>query len=436
VAKQPAPGKETDPEFFWGLVLGCLLLMAVISYFWEYIARPLMMLRYYEASFLDLLPGTRTITTPVFEWLANTDTQDAKFSDIVGSGELMSTVLKWPFLIVTGLIGYRLGRKKYALKIRYAQRHTKATLAPQEGALWPIIKPVLGKHLENVPLTDPIEGMRQLPREWCYKNNLLLPYSDALLEDASVGEKHIIHDEEILLVDKAKAVLEKTLGRRWDGFDALLRHEKSLFVGFCSQIADLKTGPKNDISVSLMIFNELADQFCIAEKERNIQNIYSETAERIAYLFTDFGSTGDIEKDFAKADSMKSAFEKEDIQSLDMDKLKTVLRLVTASHAYVRTVLMTLILLARKNGKLPPSWFRWLKTTDRITWYSLNDLGLAEEDMPSSIDAAGIRSHWLWERRSRTALIDPHVEQAIPGLIQELETRCAESNDEEDLLAL
>jgi len=54
---------------------------------------------------------------------------------------------------------------------------------------------------------------------------------------------------------------------------------------------------------------------------------------------------------------------------------------------------------ARSNGVLPPNWFRWLKTVDRVTWYALNDLGL---DV-ASVEAAGIRAHWLAESMARNA---------------------------------
>lgn len=47
-----------------------------------------------------------------------------------------------------------------------------------------------------------------------------------------------------------------------------------------------------------------------------------------------------------------------------------------------------------------------------MTWYALNDLGL---DV-ASVEAAGIRAHWLTESMSKAPIVTPKVENAVVGL--------------------
>lgn len=405
-----APIKENDPDSFLAFIIFIFIVLAAIGYFWEDIASFMYKVRYYEAVF-PLVP--ESIAMPVLKWMATTAPHEATKADISGSGALLSKFWRWPVLFVTLSIGYKLFKNKLDLSQRYSRRHSTKTLREQESALWPVIKPILNKNLSRVPLDHPIEGMRIRARTWCKTNKVILPYDREIIDN--LKEKYrIINESEIFLEDRATGLLVSQLGRPWAGFESLMRHEKSLFIAFSAHLANYKIG--KDESLLLKILNELATNFCIAEEKNDINLIYSPTAESMFDLFL--------------------SPHQEDERNNELKKAKTILRMLDSSHAYIRTMLMSLIQLARKNGKLPSVWFRWLKTTDRITWYCLCDLGLTEVDMPSCVESAGARSHWLWERKTKSALKEPMIIQAIPGIIKELETRIAESENEQDLLSL
>lgn len=413
---QPA-AKDNDGDGFWLVLILIVLTSIIVNMFWEYFSYPIMRLRYYEAIF-PLVPHSLSI--PVLEWIGSTTPTDVTSKDISGSGELLSKFWRWPVLALVIFLGWRLYNYKTDMAIRYGKIYNKTTFAKQESEEWPVIKPLIRKNYFDIPLDDPIEGMRTVPRKWCINKQLLFPF-DEKYATGDYGAYVVIADDEVLLIDRVKQSLAGQLGRKWTGYENLLRHEKSLFIAFLSHLADIKNN--NDEKLMMHIINELAEQFCKAESTQDMKLIYSPTAEQWAPFLLD--TTNEIPCPAPGAWNLE-----------ELSKAKTILNMVIAGHAYVRTVLMTLIQLARKNGKLPHNWFRWLKSTDRITWYCICDLGLEEDDMPSSIDAAGVRSHWLWERRTKTALIEPMINQVIPGLIRELEARLPESNDVEDMLKL
>ena len=72
-----------------------------------------------------------------------------------------------------------------------------------------------------------------------------------------------------------------------------------------------------------------------------------------------------------------------------------------------------------KAGILSSSMFRWLKKIDRILWYSLNNVGRRK----FHVEAAGVVNHFFAERIWGMAIDEPHVEQAVEGVVEYLKFR-------------
>lgn len=79
-----------------------------------------------------------------------------------------------------------------------------------------------------------------------------------------------------------------------------------------------------------------------------------------------------------------------------------------------------------KAGVLSTSMFRWLKSVDRTLWYALNNVGRRA----FHVEAAGVISHFFWERIKREAEGSPQVEQAVEGLDDYLEKQGLEDIDD------
>ncbi|TAL63716.1 MAG: IcmP-like type IV secretion system protein [Burkholderiaceae bacterium] len=225
--------------------------------------------------------------------------------------------------------------------------------------------------------------MRQRPRDYAYRLQFLVRTS-SLKDFPADGEA--INSREVLLVDRARAVFCKQLGRPWHGVDALQPHERALFAAFAAQA-------NYDNASAQELIDDLPLRYLKAVKKKDASLI---TSPLVAPLLAKYADTEVVKKTLSR-------------------------------HTYVRTVLMSLLIAARKNGIFPPSWFRWLKTVDRITWYSLNDLGTEN----ASVESAGVRSHWNAERLTRAPMDQPEVEAAIDGLRSYLQEILDEDPDDE-----
>jgi len=85
---------------------------------------------------------------------------------------------------------------------------------------------------------------------------------------------------------------------------------------------------------------------------------------------------------------------------------------VCNSHAYVNTVMASMLERARKMGPLPSSTFIWLKPTNRPLWYTLNGVGR----QVAFAEVAGIYGHWVAEKVAEHPLERPYVRNAVKGL--------------------
>lgn len=90
---------------------------------------------------------------------------------------------------------------------------------------------------------------------------------------------------------------------------------------------------------------------------------------------------------------------------------KKVMKAV-ASHAYVSTVMSTMLLLSRDVGVFSTSEFVWLKQIDRRMWYVLNCVGR----YTAFSEVAGVFAHWLAERKLGVPIIAPMIDEATKGL--------------------
>ena len=86
---------------------------------------------------------------------------------------------------------------------------------------------------------------------------------------------------------------------------------------------------------------------------------------------------------------------------------------IKTRHAYFETAMMALLQLARdKAGVMPTGEFIWLRPTDRVLYYALNNLGRYTH----FCEAAGIWAHWDAEVRADRPILAPQVNGAAAAL--------------------
>lgn len=371
-ANGTGPNAAKDDE----LLLILAGIFALVIGFWfighEKISAFVMKVRSFEAY---LLVFDSEAQEAIREWIATTHPKDAALKELWQSGMVAGRSLRFVVgIVITGLFGYLIYRSPDRSG-RYTRTYDTAGLAAQESEEWKVIKPVLGQHLEDVPLDDPINGMRARPRDYGRKHGFIVRI-------ASLGDKvngtnvEPLDHRDALLRDRAEAIFGKQLGRMWQGVNTLRIYERCLFAAFAAQA-------NNDTKLAQQIIDDLAVAYLRARKTKDLKQINSLRAQKALHQY---GNTKVVQK-------------------------------VVSRHAYVRTVLISMLEKARANGVLPPNWFRWIKTVDRVTWYALNDLGL---DV-ASVEAAGVRAHWLAESMARTPIVNPMIENAVIGLKTYLE---------------
>lgn len=93
------------------------------------------------------------------------------------------------------------------------------------------------------------------------------------------------------------------------------------------------------------------------------------------------------------------------------DQKKTIYNELN-KHAYVRTMIMTLLEMARGGGVVAALQFRWVKAEDRTLWYIISSVGRKTP----FVEACGVFAQWSLEKEVGRAVPFIEVECAVEGL--------------------
>lgn len=370
---KPQP-QDSDDGLPWGVISGIVLAIALWLALHTQISYLVMYVRYAESFLMIFDPEGKEMLA---QWFATVHPSDAKLSQLIQSGSVAGYTLRWFALAIMVPMFVWLYIKAARRSGASNTVHTMKSLAEQEQQVYPTLKPVIGLDLENVPLDDPINGMRMDARMYCRRHQLILPrYTDQKLEP---GDAEVLADGRYFLKRKASAVIGKQLGRAWEGVEHLKPFERTLFAAFIAQIHFVEEN-----ALTLRILNGVASNWKLAAEKRDPSLL----------------TTPEVEATIAKYGNSK-----------EVSKL-------VRRHSHVRCVLRRLLEQARENGKLPAAWMRWVKMIDRTTWYVLNDLGL----YVASVEACGVHAHYMAEKAAKGPIAVPMVEPAVDGVIEALNT--------------
>lgn len=367
-----------------------IIVVAAIVLFWyiahKQIAFAVMWVRWAEAHLMFLDPEGKAA---LIRWLSSTTAAEASLAGLIQSGAVAGYTLRWFSLAFLLLWFGWLIKKSPGRTGRYSSRYTMQSLARQEAAQWPVLTPVLGLDLQDVPLDDPINGMRRDGRAYSRQHRLVHPrWTDPntlKCPDGSPADLEALGDGRWFDMSRARTLFASQLGRPWQGVEELRPYERGLYAAFAAQVG-------HDRDMALAILNELAIAARSAFDKRDPWLLESATAVK---ALAKYGDTPAVQK-------------------------------LVRGHHYCCTVLIAVLEAARENGVLAAAWFRWLKMADRRMWYALNDLGL---DV-ASVEAAGIRAHYQAESIAKTAIAEPLIEPAIKGLVEYLNTYLDDETEE------
>ena len=218
---------------------------------------------------------------------------------------------------------------------------------------WPQITPVLKLNLVKEDIDKGPWAMAMTPMQFCKKYKLLKEKTD------DRGRPAVD-----LIADKAYQVFVTQLGPLWTHVLTLPAHAKALFAVFAAC-------GNHDRDAAFALLDQMAR------------------------------SSAHQKLDFSGADQLLAKH----------FNTKLVIR-VLQRHAYVTTVFISMLELARTDGVLSTSEFLWLKPVDRRLWYVLNTVGR----YTSVPETSGPYAHWLAEKKWGGPLRAPMMEEAVKAM--------------------
>lgn len=246
-------------------------------------------------------------------------------------------------------------------KVRvYKRIYSMRDLLNLEKVNWPQSYPVAGLELVKTDIDKGPWAMAMTPMQFCKKFGLLEEFRRQPQEGMTRKDWNKV--EVNLRRGRANRLFAMQLGPLWAGVDRLPLHVKALFGIFAARA--------NSDPAAIAMLRQL--------------NLSCNTK-------LDFTGVEALCKKHKDSKLVKS---------------------ITDSHAYVLTVMASMLALARTDGVQASADFLWLKPLDRRLWYTLNTVG-RQTPFP---EVAGIFAHWVAEKEIGRGLLIPMVEEATNAL--------------------
>jgi intracellular multiplication protein IcmP len=247
--------------------------------------------------------------------------------------------------------------------MRFRKRYDMKSLVQSERENWLQITPVVNLDLINVDIDSGPWAMALSPMQFAKKNHLLRKEKVLATTNKGIVTRHPIAVS--LLRDRAYQIFAQQLGPLWESVDRLPIHRKALFAIFAARI-----------------------------------NLDRDGATKMLLQISASATPG-ARLNFSGVDAL-----------LQRHQNNRSVQYIMQHHAYVLTVLASLLVLARHDGVLACADFLWLKPTDRVLWFLLNSIGR----QTAFTEVAGAFAHWLVERAIGRRLIVPMIDEAVNGL--------------------
>lgn len=356
---------DQTSNFFWLLAIITGALLAIWFFGRSWAVTPIYYARYYELSLIyytvvgwnklaALLHFPQTHVAQILSlknYILNSNPHDVDWTSF---STLNHQVGKWasyflcPLMLVIAALSYF----KFSNR-KFTRIYNMQSLRDIEQDNWPEIKPVLQLDLVKEDIEKGPWAMAKRPLDFCLQHEMV-----------SVTERN---ERRVYKLDRGTAsqILTTQIGPLWSSAYELPIHIKALAVIFIAR----------------------------AERERDVANKLLAQISR---------SAGGGKLDFTGVDDL---IRKKYGES-------RIIRWLEQRHAYVYTMMASLLEIARSDGVLATAEFLWLKPVDRRLWYVLNNVGR----QTPVVEIAGAFAHWLTEKKLGRALRTPMVGEAVNAL--------------------
>ncbi len=334
--------------FAFGAMIWYLYSTKIIHFYFQ--------IKLYEIQLISIFTNK---LTDVRTAIINVDTTKVDVHRMLRVGDVVGYFLRIPVLVFLVILG---GIVFFANSTRSFKRtYSMRDLSTYEKVNWPQITPVIGLNLTKMDIDKGPWAMAQTPMQFCKFHNLLIENKPKPREGMTRKEWSKI--EVTLKRGQANKIFSVQLGSLWQGLDRLSPHTRALFAVFAARFqGDSKGAAALLAQISISSANKL---------------------------------------NFTGTDSLlKKHREHKKIQAIMQE------------HAYILTVMASMLEIAREDGVQASADFLWLKPIDRRLWYMLNTVGR----QTPFIEVAGPFAHWVAEKEIGRRLLVPMVEEATNAL--------------------
>jgi len=354
---QQQQGQSQDSGLgpIWVLILLFIVAATTWYYAHTFIVALIFQVKLFQAEAINFFTNqlTETILT-----IKTTSPADVDWHQVQLVSTQIGNYVRFP--VIAMLVGLASILYFSNVKMKFKKTYTMKQLADQENLNWPQIMPTVNIDLIKEDINKGPWAMGTQPLTFAKKYQLLRieqpkfrrSFREEALPDVTV------------IKGKARQVFIMQLGQLWRGPDALPAHMKLLFAVFGARA----NHDRKDV-------RKLLDQVNRSTLSGKLNFSGAEPLLRKHYN-------------------------------------SKVVQRVLQRHAYVYTVMASMLAISRDDGVFPTAEFLWLKPLDRRLWYILNSVG---RQTPYS-EGAGPFAHWLAENKLRRRSISPMVEQAVIGL--------------------
>lgn len=357
----PSPGPQQQSQDnsmapLWIIIALFILGWLLWSFFHTQIVVFTLLIKSWEARFIAFfLPSVSYLPNEIKHLSPST----VEFSQLMDISRVVGNYLRYPIIVVLVVLAFIICFSH--INLQFKKTYTMKSLVEAERQNWPQITPIVKLNLVKEDIDKGAWAMALSPMQFAKKYQLLQEEKTVLTMTSTVPRNQTTVQ---IRRDAAYHVFALQLGEYWQGVEHLTPATKALLAVFSARA-------NHDRDGALKLLLQIAE---------------STKAGRLNFS------------------GVNALWEKH--------KHNKAVNQIIHSHAYVLTVMASMLELARKEGVLASADFLWLKPTDRTLWFMLNSVG--RQTVFSEV--AGPFAHWSVERAMGRRLLAPMVEEAVSGL--------------------
>ncbi len=367
MSQQPQTPTDQTSNFFWLLIIIAGALLAVWYFKREWYVIPIYYFRYYELSLFELIArGWNGIAglwpslnlpqsdishfTQMKQYISTSDPQNVNWETFSSLNHTVGSWFRWFALVFLLLLAY-VTYFKFGDR-KFTRIYTMNSLRDADQENWPEITPVLSLDLVKQDIEKGPWAMSRQPLAFCKEHNMITPT--------------VVKERQVWKLDcnEATRIFTMQMGPVWTSVNDLPIYMKALVVIFIAR----------------------------ALRERTVANNLLAQISR---------SAGGGKLDFSGVEQQLKKYEH-----------SRIIQWMQLRHAYVYTLMASLLDAARSDGVLATAEFLWLKPVDRRLWYILNSVGR----QTAVVEVGGPFAHWMTEKRLQRSLRTPMIQEAVKAL--------------------